>query len=106
MLRQAGPKQESLCGSFLLGQWPTGSHVMLEDGRRIIDFAGSAGILGHRHSELVNAIKIAADKPLVGEAHAIPEREQAAEQLLDVAFKGEQWVGGVRFCTSASDAID
>ena len=36
--------------------------------------------------------------PVVNEGWFLSEREQAAEELLDYAFQGEEWVGGVRFC--------
>lgn len=84
-----------------------GAQLELDNGQRVIDAGSiSATLLGHRHPELVEAIKRAADESYVsdGWGHAI--REQAASDLFDHSFAGEDWVGVVRFCTSASEAND
>ena len=40
-----------------------GARVTLEDGRELIDAKHMAPVLGHRHPELVAAIRQAADRP-------------------------------------------
>ncbi|MBS1678236.1 MAG: aminotransferase class III-fold pyridoxal phosphate-dependent enzyme [Actinobacteria bacterium] len=77
-----------------------------EDGRRLIDASNTAAPLGHRHPEMVEAIRGAADAPVLNEGWGWREREDAAADLIDIAFGGEDWVGAVRFFISASEAND
>jgi len=83
-----------------------GVYFELDDGRRIIDASNTAAPLGHRNPEIVEAIRGAADAPVINEGWRWAEREKAAEELLDVAFAGEKWAGAVRFFISASEAND
>jgi 4-aminobutyrate aminotransferase-like enzyme len=84
-----------------------GVYFHLADGRRLIDGSNTGGGLGHRHPAMVEAIRRAADTPVVNEGWTWVGREQAAEDLIDVAFAGEEdWVGAVRFCISGSEAND
>jgi len=85
-----------------------GATLRLSDGREVIDAGSiSASILGHRHPALVEAIRGAADAPYVSDGFGDPARTQAAEDLLGIAFAEEaDWVGVVRFFTSASEAND
>src|ERR1700756_532583 len=79
----------------------------LADGRRVIDGSNTGGGLGHRHPAMIEAIRRAADTPVVNEGWTWIGREQAADDLIDVAFAGEHdWVGAVRFCISGSEAND
>jgi 4-aminobutyrate aminotransferase-like enzyme len=78
----------------------------LADGRRVIDVSNTAAPLGHRHPEVVEALQRAAGAPAINEGWGWPEREQAAEELVDIAFGGADWVGAVRFFISASEAND
>ena len=83
-----------------------GIYFHLADGRRVIDASNTAAPLGHRHPEMVEAARHAADAPVVNEGWGWGEREAAAEDLVSVAFEGEHWVGAVRFFLSASEAND
>jgi 4-aminobutyrate aminotransferase-like enzyme len=84
-----------------------GVYFHLQDGRRLIDGSNTGGGLGHSHPRMIEAIRKAADTPVVNEGWTWVGREQAAEDLIGTAFKGEEdWVGGVRFCISGSEAND
>jgi len=85
-----------------------GATLVLSDGREVIDAGSiSASILGHGHPALVEAVKRAAEAPYVSDGFGDPARFQAAEDLLGIAFAEEaDWVGVVRFFTSASEAND
>jgi 4-aminobutyrate aminotransferase-like enzyme len=78
----------------------------LPDGRELIDASNTAAPLGHCHPEIIEAIRRAADAPVINEGWQWAEREQAAEDLLGIAFAGEDWAGAVRFFISASEAND
>jgi 4-aminobutyrate aminotransferase-like enzyme len=84
-----------------------GVYFHLADGRRLIDGSNTGGGLGHRHPAMIEAIRRAADTPVVNEGWTWVGREQAADDLMDIAFAGEEdWVGAVRFCISGSEAND
>lgn len=85
-----------------------GSGVYLEyaDGTRIIDASNTGGPLGHSHPAMVEAVREAAGFPVVNESHRWHERDLAADELVDTAFAGEDWVGGVRFGMSGSEVND
>lgn len=84
-----------------------GVYFHLSDGRKLIDGSNTGGGLGHRHPAMVEAIWRAADTPVVNEGWTWVGREQAADDLMTTAFKGEEdWVGAVRFCISGSEAND
>jgi 4-aminobutyrate aminotransferase-like enzyme len=85
-----------------------GARIVLEDGRELVDGTGqgSSAILGHQHPELIEAVSRAASAPILTEVNASPLRDEAAELLFEIAFTGEAWAGAVRFCTSATEAID
>ncbi|HEY2692966.1 MAG TPA: aminotransferase class III-fold pyridoxal phosphate-dependent enzyme [Streptosporangiaceae bacterium] len=79
----------------------------LADGRRVIDASNTAAPLGHGHPDLVTAVRGASGSPAVNEGWAWRGRQQAADNLLQYAFRGEEnWVGAVRFFNSASEAND
>jgi 4-aminobutyrate aminotransferase-like enzyme len=78
----------------------------LVDGRRVLDASNTAAPLGHRHPEVVEALKRAATAPALNEGWGWAERELAAEELVGTAFGGADWVGAVRFFISASEAND
>src|SRR5215472_7362994 len=81
-----------------------GVYFHLADGRKVIDASNTAAPLGHCHPEMVQAVGAAANAPVVNEGWGWSEREAAAEDLVNVAFEGESWVGSVRFFLSASEA--
>jgi 4-aminobutyrate aminotransferase-like enzyme len=84
-----------------------GATLRLSDGREVIDAGSiSASILGHAHPDLVAAIRRAADEPYVSDGFGHPMRDRAATDLLSIAFADEDWVGAVRFTTSASESND
>ena len=105
-------------GSLLLTSLTTGDEAnprivgghgvwfRLSDGREVIDASNTAAPLGHCHPEIIEAVRRAADAPVINEGWQWAEREQAAEDLLRVAFAGEDWAGAVRFFISASEAND
>jgi 4-aminobutyrate aminotransferase-like enzyme len=84
-----------------------GTRFILEDGCTVIDGSNTSCPLGHRHPALVEALRRAAEHPVVNEGWVWPEREEAARDLIDTAFQGEEsWVGAVRFFLSGSEAND
>jgi 4-aminobutyrate aminotransferase-like enzyme len=84
-----------------------GVYFHLQDGRRLIDGSNTGGGLGHRHPKMVEAIREAADTPVVNEGWTWIGREKAADDLIATAFAGEEdWVGAVRFCISGGEAND
>ncbi|MFC0282203.1 aminotransferase class III-fold pyridoxal phosphate-dependent enzyme [Camelimonas abortus] len=84
-----------------------GSWFELADGRRVLDGSNSAGALGHGHPDIVEAVRRAAGEPAVSEGWHYARREQAAEDLINIAFAGEHdWVGAVRFALSGSEVND
>jgi 4-aminobutyrate aminotransferase-like enzyme len=83
-----------------------GAWFRLADGREVIDASNTAAPLGHCHPAIVEAVRGAAAAPVVNEGWRWAEREQAAEDLLRIAFAGEDWAGAVRFFVSASEAND
>jgi 4-aminobutyrate aminotransferase-like enzyme len=78
----------------------------LSDGRRVIDASNTAAPLGHGHPEIAEAVRKAASAPVVNEGWGWQEREDAAQDLIRIAFGDEDWVGAVRFFISASEAND
>lgn len=83
-----------------------GVYFHLEDGRRVLDASNTGGPLGHRHPDIVEAVRKAAENPVINEGWVWSEREKAADDLIDIAFDGEGWAGGVRFFLSGSEAND
>ncbi len=83
-----------------------GASFLLDDGRRVVDASNTAAPLGHRHPAIIEAVRRAADSPVVNEGWRWAERDEAADDLLAVAFAGEDWAGAVRFFISASEAND
>lgn len=84
-----------------------GAYFVLEDGTRLLDGSNTAGPLGHAHPEIVEAVRAAAVAPTINEGWLWPEREKAAQDLIEVAFGEElSWVGAVRFFLSGSEAND
>ena len=84
-----------------------GARLTLEDGRETID-AGSLSscLLGHCHPELVQAVQAAAETVYAGDSVQLATREQAARDLLELAFAGEDWADQVVFTVSSSEAAD
>lgn len=83
-----------------------GAWFELADGREVLDASNTAAPLGHCHPEIAEAVRRAAGAPVINEGWRWAEREQAADDLADIAFAGEDWVGAVRFFISASEAND
>lgn len=84
-----------------------GVYFHLEDGRKVLDGSNTGGPLGHRHPDIVEAVRKAAENPVINEGWFWKEREQAAEDVINIAFADEQdWVGGVRFFLSGGEAND
>jgi 4-aminobutyrate aminotransferase-like enzyme len=79
---------------------------LLDTGERLIDASNTGGPLGHQHPDIVAAVRAAAVAPAINEGWKWPERERAAEDLIELAFDGEPWVGAVRFFLSGSEAND
>jgi 4-aminobutyrate aminotransferase-like enzyme len=78
----------------------------LEDGRRVMDASNTAAPLGHGNPEVAEAVRRAARAPALNEGWGWREREDAADDLVRIAFGDEKWVGAVRFFISASEAND
>lgn len=83
-----------------------GVWFQLRGGRRVIDASNTAAPLGHGHPEMTAALRSVAGAPVVNEGWRWAERDQAAEDLVRIAFGDEPWVGAVRFFLSASEAND
>ncbi len=84
-----------------------GAYFHLEDGRRVLDASNTGGPLGHRHPDMVEAVRMAAENPVINEGWYWRDRELAAEELIDLCFADEKdWVGGVRFFLSGGEAND
>ena len=83
-----------------------GVRFVLEDGREVLDGSNTGCPLGHGHPVMVEAVREAAEYPVVSEGWLWVDRERAAQELVETAFAGEDWVGGVRFCLSGSEAND
>ncbi len=84
-----------------------GIHLILEDGRRVIDGTNTGAPLGHRHPDIVAAMEQAVRAPIVHEAWNWAERDEAVRDLAELAFGEDQDViAGIRFCLSGSEAND
>jgi 4-aminobutyrate aminotransferase-like enzyme len=84
-----------------------GVELTLGDGRTVIDGGSlSSCILGHCHPEVVRAVQDAAEHVYVGHGDGYAPRDQAADDLLEVAFADESWADGVAFFISSSEAAD
>lgn len=84
-----------------------GTQLTLADGRTVLDVgAMSANVLGHCHPEMVAAVQAAAETVNVGDMVGYPPREQAVEDILNIALKGEDWAGSVALFVSSSEACD
>ena len=83
-----------------------GVYFYLDDGRKVLDGSNTGGPLGHRHPDMVEAVRKAAENPVINEGWFWSEREKAAEDVIDIAFEGEPWAGGVRFFLSGGEAND
>jgi 4-aminobutyrate aminotransferase-like enzyme len=83
-----------------------GAWFQLADGREVIDASNTAAPLGHCHPEIIEAIRGAAGAPVLNEGWQWAERDEAADDLIKIAFDGEDWAGAVRFFISASEAND
>lgn len=84
----------------------SGATFTLDDGRAVVDGSNTGCPLGHGHPAMVEAVRRAATLPVVSEGWLWVEREQAAQDLVETAFAGEDWVGAVRLCLSGSEAND
>jgi 4-aminobutyrate aminotransferase-like enzyme len=93
-----GPQPTVVSGE---GLW-----LWLDDGRRVLDGTNTAAPLGHSHPEVAEAIRGAAASPALNEGMRWAGRESATGALVELAFDGEDWVGGVRFFISAGEAND
>ena len=84
-----------------------GIYLELADGRRVIDASNTAAPLGHANPQVVEALRAQLAAPALNEGWGWGERSAAAEDLLSIAFAGEEsWVGAVRFFLSGSEAND
>lgn len=86
----------------------SGVRIRLDDGTEVVDAATSPATLGHRHPRMAAALVAAAEQsPVLDEGWQWPSRDQAARDLIEIAFAGEEeWVGAVRFAVTGSEAND
>jgi 4-aminobutyrate aminotransferase-like enzyme len=97
---RAGPEGIEVAGAA--GAW-----FRLADGRHVIDASNLAAPLGHSHPDLVAAVRGASGSPALDEGWIWRGRQRAADDLLEHAFgREDDWVGAVRFFSSASEAND
>ncbi|SNT10439.1 aminotransferase class III-fold pyridoxal phosphate-dependent enzyme [Rhodococcoides kyotonense] len=95
-----GPRPAALVGG-------EGAYLDYSDGTRILDASNTGGPLGHAHPAMVEAVVESARFPVATEGQMWAERDAAADELVDIAFAGEDdWVGGVRFGLSGSEVND
>lgn len=95
-----GPRPAALVGGH-------GVHLEYADGTTVLDASNTGGPLGHAHPAMVDAIIESARFPVATEGQMWAERDAAADELVDIAFAGEDdWVGGVRFGLSGSEVND
>lgn len=83
-----------------------GSELRFEDGSVLLDASNTGAPLGHGHPLMVAAMHAAAQLPVVNEGNAWADRDAAADEFVAAAFGDADWVGGVRFCMSGSEAND
>ncbi|QCK85929.1 aminotransferase class III-fold pyridoxal phosphate-dependent enzyme [Phreatobacter aquaticus] len=84
-----------------------GVHFHLSNGQKVLDGSNTGGPLGHGHPVMAEALRKAADLPMVSEGWSWKGRDQAAEDLFEIGLAGEHhWAGAVRFCLSGSEAND
>ena len=83
-----------------------GAHFFLSDGRSVLDGSNTGGPLGHGHPRMAEALRAAADLPMVSEGWNWQGRDKAADDLFEIGLVGEDWAGAVRFCLSGSEAND
>lgn len=86
-----------------------GAVVTLADGTSAIDATsqGMAAVLGHRHPQLLAAMRDAVDLPVVSDSGSTTGvRRAAAKRILETACAGEDFAGAVRFCATGSEAND
>jgi 4-aminobutyrate aminotransferase-like enzyme len=86
----------------------SGVRIRLDDGTEVVDAATSPATLGHRHPRMAAALSSALDaSPVLDEGWQWESRDQAARDLVELAFPGEEdWIGGVRFAVTGSEAND
>ncbi|MGO2751536.1 MAG: aminotransferase class III-fold pyridoxal phosphate-dependent enzyme [Pseudoclavibacter sp.] len=84
----------------------SGAYLHLSDGSELLDASNTGGPLGHAHPAMVEALREASEFPVVNESHGWRERDEVADALVETAFDGEDWVGGVRFGMSGSEVND
>jgi 4-aminobutyrate aminotransferase-like enzyme len=78
----------------------------MSDGSVLLDASNTGGPLGHGHPAMAAALRESAEYPVVNESHGWQERDAVADALVETAFAGEDWVGGVRFGMSGSEVND
>jgi len=85
-----------------------GVELTLDDGTVVLDGTaqGSAAIVGHRHPDLVAALRDAAGGFFVGEGADFGPRARAAEDLLETLSDGTGPYVAARFTQTASEAND
>ncbi|MEO0400022.1 MAG: aminotransferase class III-fold pyridoxal phosphate-dependent enzyme [Pseudomonadota bacterium] len=86
-----------------------GCVVKFEDGIEAIDAAAqdSSVILGHRHPELIDAVRAGADMVFASDtASGSPLKDAVVDDYLNIVFKKAPWIGGVRFTCTGSEAMD
>ncbi|MDJ1007848.1 MAG: aminotransferase class III-fold pyridoxal phosphate-dependent enzyme [Paracoccaceae bacterium] len=84
-----------------------GVYFHLEDGRKVLDGSNTGGPLGHQHPDMMETVARAAANPIINEGWFWKEREEAAEDVVNICFDGDSdWVGGVRFFLSGGEAND
>ncbi|SJZ82292.1 4-aminobutyrate aminotransferase [Enhydrobacter aerosaccus] len=84
-----------------------GAYFFLSNGQSVLDGSNTGGPLGHGHPRMAEALRAAADLPMVSEGWNWQGRDKAADDLFEIGLVGEDtWAGAVRFCLSGSEAND
>ncbi len=84
-----------------------GVELTLSTGEVVLDGGSlSSCIVGHCHPKVVEAVQRAASDVYVSDGNGYGPRDQAAEDLLGIAFADDPWADGVILTISSSEAGD
>ena len=86
-----------------------GAHLVLADGRRVLDFLSQYCCvnLGHSQPRVATAIAAAASQlAYVSEPWTSEQRATASKLIVEDLLGDDGWAGGVRFVSTGSEAIE
>lgn len=83
-----------------------GVYFYFKDGCKLIDGSNIGGGFGYCYFCMVEVICNVVDIFVVNEGWIWVGWEQVVDDLMDIVFVGEDWVGGVCFCIFGSEVND